>query len=605
MLLFYALGVTFCLGQLPYPFISAEIHNSNYENVPNEVVSNLLKSIQKTKSGARCLQFLQYYACKTNTKICFVYSKESNIYGYLNNNNRVNHQDLSIHFIQIPKNKINLPFTYCYFNDNSLVVQGCTETQNAEVRAIMHEIHHYCEEVIQQKNTERLSTLNKYEIEEKLINGDEDCHQQLGCWFIGEFDILQEIFDKFVFRAYHHCLINGNQLYETNLEKLNTYLRNHQLDPNFIRPKYYECIKSDFRAANTIAFLQQEDFLLEHFALHVPSDGNDAIWAVMQAMPSKKDYSKDKFSIENEDEYQQMLKLRSKFAETVKNNGNIYSRFKENHHRIKVDDFSYIAKTINYNIIVIEPGDTRFKINIFTDDGSIPYQQDKLPKTDEKTVYIYYNGYNHYQPLQLFSKHDKNISLKKFFNDPAGTLNNFLKKKSDNDFLKKKFLNNNYKIEDVQGDGNCGIYAILCGLNAEANINNNIFLRNQIFPPNHRMRTNGAWLGMEDLSLVTSYLKNNYNRDLVIINTSPVNPNITNVIVPDDHIYTRYIDDHWVRYNNLDEAVNKNLNQPVILLYSSNHWQAVLPNENTTSKDTNFTTKRPKEKRFSLQIFTS
>ena len=90
MLLFYALGVTFCLGQLPYPFISAEIHNSNYENVPNEVVSNLLKSIQKTKSGARCLQFLQYYACKTNTKICFVYSKESNIYGYLNNNNRVN-----------------------------------------------------------------------------------------------------------------------------------------------------------------------------------------------------------------------------------------------------------------------------------------------------------------------------------------------------------------------------------------------------------------------------------------------------------------------------------------------------------------------------------
>ena len=133
---------------------------------------------------------------------------------------------------------------------------------------------------------------------------------------------------------------------------------------------------------------------------------------------------------------------------------------------------------------------------------------------------------------------------------------------------------------DVPGDGNCGIYAILRGLGLEINQTNNLTLRNEIFPRNHRMRTDRAWLGMEDLPHVATYLQNTYQRDLIIVNASPVNPNITNVIVPDDHIYTRYVNGRWISYNSLNEALNQaltNTNPPVILLYTNHHFQAVVP----------------------------
>ena len=150
-------------------------------------------------------------------------------------------------------------------------------------------------------------------------------------------------------------------------------------------------------------------------------------------------------------------------------------------------------------------------------------------------------------------------------------------------FIETKFLNRNYKIQGVPGDGNCGIYAILRNLRLEDG--QNIALRNAIFPQNHRMRQNGEWLGMEDLHFVASYLGNAYQRDLIIVNTSPVNPNVVNVINPDDHVYARYVNERWVRYDSLDAALNqesRNANPPVILLYTPNHWQAVLPARRAT-----------------------
>lgn len=137
-----------------------------------------------------------------------------------------------------------------------------------------------------------------------------------------------------------------------------------------------------------------------------------------------------------------------------------------------------------------------------------------------------------------------------------------------------------YEIHEVLGDGNCGIYAILRNLGLEND--QNIALRNAIFPENHRMRQNGEWLGMENLNHVATYLNENHNRGLIIVNTVPRNIALNDVILPDDYVYTYYANGQWYNANSLDEAVH-NVNEktgyntkPVILLYTPDHWKAVL-----------------------------
>jgi len=420
IVLFYFFSVMYCCGELPYPFIIlSQLTHDSYECVPETKVNELLQSVYETKSGARCLQFLQYYAAKTNTKICFVYSREEDNYCYLGNSNSIYNTDLNIYFIQIAQTKNKqIPFTYCYFNIGIFSIRESQGYEHFDAGKLIHEIHHYCEEVMQgMENKTLLQQLAQYECNEKLINEGLDTHQQLGCWFIGEFDYLQEIFDSFVFRIYYpECVEIHQAMTIHKIERLTTYLRNHQLDSYFIRPKFYEDINMrncPQQVANTITFLQQEDFLLEHFALEIPSDGNDAIWAVMQAMLPYENYLPVEVTLSDENEQRTMLYWRSAFAGTAQNANESYTRFSENHHRIKVEDFTYIAQTINRDIIVIEPEDIQFKITVFNDEGTY-YSMNKLPKLDQKTLYIYYNGYNHYQPLLLSSKLDATISLKTF-----------------------------------------------------------------------------------------------------------------------------------------------------------------------------------------------
>lgn len=580
LLLFFLFLEIHCFGILPFPFVTAKLDNVKYENVPEEEVLRIIEVIKQKDYGKRQLQFLQYYSVKRNTKLCFVYSKEEEDYAFLDIYSGIS-QDKKTYFIQIPKNAVTKTITYCCFNEYNFSRRESLLSTNYEAGFLIHELHHYCEEIVYPKKN-RLNCLRNYEINNKLIDGDDkETHQQLGCWFIGEFDALQEYFNQFVFRIYYPNEIGRSECSRKKLTKISTYLRNHQLDSNFIRPKYYEYIvlkeNGNRDVVNTIAFLQQEDFLLEHFALEVPSDGNDAIWAIMQAMFLEKNFAKDTFSIDSKKEYNKMLYWRSRFCETAQKDEESVSRFSENHCRIKVEDFKYIAQTIQRDIIVIEPADIHFKINVFNSDGT-NYTAQKLPKWNAKTLYIYYNGYNHYQPLLLSSKLDKTISLEKFLDQPQNTLSNFLNTKHFIDFVETKFLNRNYKIQDVSGNGNCGIYAILRNLGLGDD--QNIALRNAIFPQNHRMCQDRAWLGMEDLHFVASYLGNAYQRDLIIVNTSPINPNVVNVITPDDHVYTRYVNGRWVRYDSLVAALNQeseNTNPPVILLYTPNHWQAVLP----------------------------
>lgn len=146
--------------------------------------------------------------------------------------------------------------------------------------------------------------------------------------------------------------------------------------------------------------------------------------------------------------------------------------------------------------------------------------------------------------------------------------------------IQKQLTTLGYEIHDVLGDGNCGIYAILRNLGLENN--QNIALCNAIFPENHRMRQDREWLGMEDLNHVATYLNENYNRGLIIVNTVPRNIALNDVILPDDYVYTYYANGQWYNANSLDEAVH-NVNEktghntkPVILLYTPDHWKAVL-----------------------------
>lgn len=584
------LNIFFLKGENIFPFI--EMDNCYLQDcccsVPMTEIKQFLFGLCEFDCGKRQLQFLQYYAAKKNKRICIlknnIEQQENNYPSILLGNVNIILKNIppslnidNIIFLIIPNNfyafieriSINI-FNEDPINLGDYMSQKHFSPFKKQAYFIGHELYHICYNIIisdtlPQKLTQAFPQ-NLQQFGEYFPNNDDDW-QNIGCWFIGEFDYLQETFERFLIRKYNSTNIPDNMM---------VYIKNHQLDSFFIRPKFYENISCPLQGANTIAFLQQEDFLLEHFALEVPSDGNDAIWAVMQAYL--------RFNIDPEellkdaDMQTRMIAWRNMLAAKFQNIPEVHTRFSENHHRIKVEDFTYIAQTINRNIIVIEPEDIQFKITVFNDEGTY-YSMNKLPKLDQKTLYIYYNGYNHYQPLLLSSRLDDNISLKTFLDQPANTLDNFLKGKKGNSFLETRFLNKNYRIEDVPGDGNCEIYAILRSLGLEINQTNNLTLRNEIFPRNHRMRTDRAWLGMEDLPHVVTYLQGTYHRGLIIVNASPVNSNMTNVILPDDHVFTRYVNGRWVRYDSLNDALKQetDTNPPVILLYDNHHFQAVVP----------------------------
>ena len=68
--------------------------------------------------------------------------------------------------------------------------------------------------------------------------------------------------------------------------------------------------------------------------LEVPSDGNDAIWAVMQAMLTYENYLPVEITLSDKNEQNTMLYWRSKFAATSQNANEPHTRFSENHPRM-------------------------------------------------------------------------------------------------------------------------------------------------------------------------------------------------------------------------------------------------------------------------------
>ena len=150
--------------------------------------------------------------------------------------------------------------------------------------------------------------------------------------------------------------------------------------------------------------------------------------------------------------------------------------------------------------------------------------------------------------------------------------------------------NAGYRIQNVTGDGNCGFYAILQGLNLEERNYATVEQDNEEWKAAAELRktiadatgnehlqemtttalgTEANQLGFDALPAVAQHLANLKNpRNLVVINSTPTEQ------YPMYSYYDAQGEQHSV--NNLNDALEKS-NNPVILLYTPNHWQAVLP----------------------------
>lgn len=156
--------------------------------------------------------------------------------------------------------------------------------------------------------------------------------------------------------------------------------------------------------------------------------------------------------------------------------------------------------------------------------------------------------------------------------------------------IQEAITSENYFIQNVTGDGNCGFYAILQGLNPEQNYES-VKQRSEQWEAAARLRrtiagatdnenlqdmTTNAFgtevnhLGFDALPAVARHLASlkNTPRGLVVINSTPTEQ------YPMYSYYDEQGEQHSV--NNLNDAL-KNSNNPVILLFKPGHWQAVLP----------------------------
>ena len=164
----------------------------------------------------------------------------------------------------------------------------------------------------------------------------------------------------------------------------------------------------------------------------------------------------------------------------------------------------------------------------------------------------------------------------------------------------------NYHIQDVRGDGNCGFYAILQCLHLDKNYehvshgdenwNAAESLRREIFStdPNlsqmvtDRLNQGNRFLplGLEALSLVARA----QGRPIIVINSTYVehaafeDPTAENVnymfitVKPEGSIETS----SSIKFKDVLKSAGEN---PIVLLYTPNHWKAVIPNPSTESFD--------------------
>lgn len=151
-----------------------------------------------------------------------------------------------------------------------------------------------------------------------------------------------------------------------------------------------------------------------------------------------------------------------------------------------------------------------------------------------------------------------------------------------------------YYIEDVLGDGNCGIYAVLKTLTPTENYESIAAmkdaakqLRQRMFPagsPLSLMVTNlgdreqrSRWLSLDDREARRSIVKvaKENGRSVVVINAT-YNPSLE-VEDPVNHMFMRLdVEGNVTGYESFQDVLGDDRNNPMVLLYTSNHWQAVL-----------------------------
>ncbi|MFQ6723530.1 MAG: hypothetical protein ACLRFH_03965 [Opitutales bacterium] len=162
--------------------------------------------------------------------------------------------------------------------------------------------------------------------------------------------------------------------------------------------------------------------------------------------------------------------------------------------------------------------------------------------------------------------------------------------------------NSGYHVQNVTGDGNCGFYAILQALNPNSNFSSvqrgdNQWqqaeqLRRTMFPdvqnlsqmvtnetPQNEREQHYLPLDNEEVRQAIFRIAAEHGRQVIVIN-SVYNADFANDD-PVNHLFmvlNSDADNGIVPYENFAAALRKAGNNPIVLLYTPGHWQAVLPN---------------------------
>ncbi len=166
--------------------------------------------------------------------------------------------------------------------------------------------------------------------------------------------------------------------------------------------------------------------------------------------------------------------------------------------------------------------------------------------------------------------------------------------------IESQIKDQGYRIQDVRGDGNCGFYAILQCLHLDKNYehvshgdenwNSAENLRSAIFSTNpnlSQMVTNRSDPLQNNRFLpldfeVLSTIARAQGRPIIVINSTCVdNPAFED---PTNHMFiTVSPDGGRIFPTNFGNALETAGENPIVLLYTPNHWKAVTPNPSTKS----------------------
>ena len=147
-------------------------------------------------------------------------------------------------------------------------------------------------------------------------------------------------------------------------------------------------------------------------------------------------------------------------------------------------------------------------------------------------------------------------------------------------------------IQNVTGDGNCGIYALLAGLHPDqagsySQVTNNsqawqnaANLRQELFGNANALSrmVDGhnqldRWLALDNneaLQAVNTYVRNQGRSSLIILDTT--------VMAESGVAFTVIgVNGEQIRYNTITDALNAGGDNPLMLVYTPNHWKAVVP----------------------------